>query len=601
MSNPTPQITNHRLIEFIKTYWVWRRLWLTTTVLFAAAGLVYVLVIKEDLWTASQGLIIRDEATGAVNRLGRFSSQTEMKAAQETILEMARNSQVLREALLEVGPWRRMFDFGASAKPWPSQRDLADLAEEAIAVHPPKGAEFGTTEVIYLDIHQPTPERAVALNRAVCRALDNRMRQVRVARAEGIINEIESAHAIASQQLRTATDQLLVIERDAGADLSDLRGLSEAHGAVSTSRQMLDAIKAELRQVENEHIHLMTDLNLLKETQTDPERLLSAPASILTAHPGLKKLREGLADAQLQTSQLRGRFTVSHPLVVVAASAEEEIRRQLQAELALALAATAKDVDNSQARIERLKGQYSQMEERLAGLARMRALHDNLNNEVRARSRDMQETDRQLAEARAARDAAMSSSLLTRIDEPVLGDNPIGPGRATICAGLALAGWFLGLSLVFLLTPMGNDSPTSERWSHALGRRISDRFPWLAEPARSRNSAGRRRSDADQPAVAPSGSTMIGVETQASTLGATAYGSSLAMVNPEPIKTPQRPRRAGDKQASPVPAASPRTVPVVPVVEDSLWLPPAAGTGAPFSGVGGGLSPLGQGFRTPSW
>ena len=616
MSNPTPQITNHRLLEFIKTYWVWRRLWLSTTALFAMLGLVYVLWLKEDLWTASQGLIIRDEATGAVNRLGRFASQTEMKAAQETILEMARNTQVLREALLEVGPVRRMFDFGSfdlgnEVRPWPSQRELADLAEKSIAVHPPKGAEFGTTEVIYLDIHQTTPTRAVALNRAVCRALDSRMRQVRVARAEGIINEIESAHAIASEQLQTATAQLQAIEREAGADLSDLRGLSEAHGAVSTSRQMLDTIKAELRQIENEHVNLVTNLNLLKETQTDPERLLSAPASILTAHPGLKKLREGLADAQLQTSQLRGRFTVSHPLVVVAVTAEEEIRAQLQAELAVALAAATKDVENSQARIQTLKLQLSQREERFAGLARMRALHDNLNNEVRARSRDLQETERQLAEARAARDAAMSSSLLTRLDEPVLGDHPIGPGRATICVGLSLAGWFLGLSLVFLLTPLGSDAPPGQRWNDSLGRRISDRFPWLAEPASGRSKTGRRRSDTDQRAGETALATVVGVNS----LPAEA-GTSSAMVNPGPVSLPQRPRRtsdrassdqlsreqlSSDRAASGQAATRPFAMPVVPIVEDSLWLPPADNPFMAPSGNAGVIPPITPNFRTPSW
>jgi hypothetical protein len=104
VDNLAPQITNNKIIEVVKTYWAWRRLWLATTVVFGGLGLAYVLFLKTDMWTASQGLIVRDEANGAVMRLGRFQSQTEMKAAQETILEMARNSQVLREALLEVGP-----------------------------------------------------------------------------------------------------------------------------------------------------------------------------------------------------------------------------------------------------------------------------------------------------------------------------------------------------------------------------------------------------------------------------------------------------------------------------------------------------------------
>lgn len=493
MKSPAPPITNTKLVEIIRTYWAWRRLWMATTVVFAGIGLVYVLFLKKDVWTASQGLIVRDEANGAVMRLGRFQSQTEMKAAQETILEMARNTQVLRDALLEVGPATNWFGSRAISEKWPSQIEVTELANEAITVRAPKGAEFGTTEVIYLDIKQHSPQRAVRLNNAVCQALDSRLRQVRMARADGVIGELERASSMAAVGLKGATEELQKIEREAGSDLSDLRGLSEANGNGGNSRQIFEAVKAELRQLENQHAQLLTDFNLLTDTQTNPDRLLNAPASILNAHPGLKKLREGLADAQLLSSQLRGRFTNGHPLVYVATSSEKEIKAQLHAELALALSTAEKDVSNSQTRIDKLKNQQLQMEERLVRLARMRADYDNLNNEVRARTQILQDAERQLAEARAARDAANSTSLLTRLDEAVLGERPVGPGRSTILAGLTLSGLMLGFGIVFLLTPLDNDAPESERWNEALGRRISDRFPWLADA--DSNSPKRRKSD----------------------------------------------------------------------------------------------------------
>ncbi len=497
VNQPNPQITNTKIVTLAKTYWAWRRLWFVSTMAFMAFGLVYILFLKQDMWTAAQGLMVRDEANGAVMRLGRFQSQTEMKAAQETILEMARNPQVLREALLEIGPEKKLFSFGTASKDWPTQTDLADLADEAVGVRAPKGAEFGTTEVIYLDIKQASKDRALALNRAVCKALDNRLKLVRVARADGVIAEIIRASDLASDELRRATEALQLVEREAGADLSDLRGLSEATGNGSTSRQQLDAVKTELRQIENVHSELLTDYNLLRETQDSPERLLSAPASILSAHPGLRKLREGLADAQLATSQLRGRFTGAHPLVYVATTSEREIKSQLHAELSVALATTEKNVANSQARIDNLKLQQTQLEERLTRLARIRADYENLTNEARSRTKILQDIERQLAEAQASRDAALSTSLLTRLDEPVLGERPIGPGRTTILAGMTLAGLFFGLGIVFLLTPLDSENPNTNRWNEALGRRLSDRFPWLAD-TQGNNGQRRRRSDYDR-------------------------------------------------------------------------------------------------------
>lgn len=567
MNHPTPPITNTKFVELVRTYWAWRRLWMATTFGFAALGLAYVLLLKDDVWTASQGLIVRDEANGAVMRLGRFQSQTEMKAAQETILEMARNTQVLREALMEVGPetrwlgpnWLRLDWLGLGGVPedWPSQHDVTELANHAIGVRAPQGAEFGTTEVIYLDVKQGSRTRALELNRAVCKALDSRLRLVRIARADGVIDELSRASTLAGEELRRATEQLQVIERAAGPDLADLRGLSEANGNASTSRQMLDAVKTELRQLESQHAQLLTDRNLLKHTQDDPAQLLSAPASILTAHPGLKKLREGLADAQLASSQLRGRFTSTHPLVSVAVSSEKEIKGQLQGELALALATTEKDVENSQARIDSLKRQQRQLEDRLERLARIRAEHDNLNNEVRARTRIHQEAETQLAEARATRDAALSSSLLTRLDEPVLGERPAGPGRTTIVLGMTLSGLFFGLGIVFLLTPLDGQVADSDRWNERLGRRISDRFPWLADADASSNAPRRRRSDyvrrqSDQlAAVPPAPSELAAMAPGAARPAATQATSS---VSSSPSLAPAA------AAPSPLPAATQATV-----------------------------------------
>ena len=167
----------------------------------------------------------------------------------------------------------------------------------------------------------------------------------------------------------------------------------------------------------------------------------------------------------------------------------------MQSELALALATTEKDVENSQARIDNLKRQQQQFEERLERLARIRAEHDYLNNEVRSRTRIHQEAEKQLAEARASRDAALSSSLLTRLDEPVLGERPAGPGRSTIVVGTTLAGLFFGLGIVFLLTPLDGEVAQSDRWNERLGRRISDRFPWLADADANASAPRRRRSD----------------------------------------------------------------------------------------------------------
>ncbi len=87
---------------------------------------------------------------------------------------------------------------------------------------------------------------------------------------------------MATEELKKASEQLQIVEREAGADLADLRGLSEANGRGSAARSQLENVKTELRQVETLHASLQSELALLKDTQSDPHLILSAPASILS-------------------------------------------------------------------------------------------------------------------------------------------------------------------------------------------------------------------------------------------------------------------------------------------------------------------------------
>lgn len=449
-----PNVTNRQLLDVIKTYWAWRTLWISSTVCFALLGLVYVLFFKADVWVASQGLIVRDEANGAVMRLGRFQSQTEMKTAQETILEMARNSQVLSMALHKTGRPPSLLQMLEAGAP-PTSAEVDELAK-CIEVRAPRGAELGTTEVIYLDVKQPSRTRAVELNTAVCNALEDQLQTVRKARADGVISELTTATHAAEKSLAEATERLQVIESEAGADLADLRGLTDTNTGGNTNRQVLDTIKSEQRQVELQRHQLEIDLNLAKQSFEDPDALLLTPSRLITNLAGLRKLREGLADASITTAGLKGRFTEVNPIVIAAVETENRIRAQLRQEIGLAIETLTKDLEVTDQQLLKLQSQQSQLEKRLEKLAEIRAQYSNVASDVRSRNQHLQDIQRELAQATASRDAAITSSLLTRLDEPLLGERPIGPGRSLILAGATASGLFFGLGIVFLLTPLTN-------------------------------------------------------------------------------------------------------------------------------------------------
>lgn len=467
-------ISNPVVRSLIRGTVVWAPLWVSTTVLFGAMGLVYAFFLKHDTYLASQALLVRDEATGAVMRLGRFQSQAEMKAAQETILEMAKSQQVVRDALITVGP-PKSFSSWLSWGEFPSKDHVEEIAKSSVSVHAPKGTEFGVTEVIYMDVKANARDEALAMSKALTDALESRLQQVRKARADGVLAELIYARDSAKRELAVSTNLLHEIESEAGSDLSDLRGMTDSIAGAATSRAELDQAKNDLRQAEINKQSLLADRDMLVRATQDPTSFIVAPGTILNSQPGLKRLREGLVDAQLSGSQLTGKFTENHPSVVASQSAQSSIVKRFTEELKASITGVESDISLVDGRIQRLEAQKKSAQVRLAKLADSRAPYANLLSEVKSKVGTLESSERELAEVQAARDSSVSTSLLTRLDSPMVSDRPIGPGRLTITGLCMIAGCVFGLGIVFAVTPI-DASPIFGRRSvdRERGRRDAD-------------------------------------------------------------------------------------------------------------------------------
>jgi glucosamine-6-phosphate deaminase len=129
-----------------------------------------------------------------------------------------------------------------------------------------------------------------------------------------------------------ASDRVHAIEQQLGDDLADLRGLTEVISA-NGSRLGTEQLQLEMRQAEAERERLAQELAQLEQASADPERFLTAPGGLLNNHPGLRKLREGLVEAQLEAVRLQGRYTDQHPKLRAAKVAVELIVSQLNSEL----------------------------------------------------------------------------------------------------------------------------------------------------------------------------------------------------------------------------------------------------------------------------
>ncbi len=449
------------------------RLWTVPTAAGLLFGVVYALMQSPE-WSATQAMVVRDEITTGSDAKGRFESIEAMKNAQETILELAHKRNVVRAALEEAGPpssWR-MF--------WPTDSDV-ERVRGSISITPPNGNEFGHTEVINLNVNGPSPERAVVLTTAVGNQLEARMKQFRVDKAGSLIAELERTLQVSKAELNAATERLEKVEGNVGSDLGELRILNDVGAGESNLRQTLTQLRNELRAAKVKFQTTLGQRQLVHAAMQNPDTLIATPNHLLEKQAALRRLKEGIIDAQLRKAELVGKMNEQHPAVLAAVRAEEEVRRNLHGELKVVLRGLEAEAMLQQQEVNTLTGQLENIQKRLDALARLRARYGNLVAEVEQHSRVVETIQKDLSKARASQAAARASSLLTRLDAPEASDSPVGPGRTMIVAGCTMGGLALGLGMVFLAAPL----------KRLRGRRKSDLVPGAADASR----VGRRAAD----------------------------------------------------------------------------------------------------------
>ena len=117
------------------------RAWLIPAVAVGMLGSAYALV-RPSVWIATQDMIVREEIVGELSSRGRFDNTDERKAAQETILQVARNRKVVINSLHDVMP-----EEIRSSQEFPKE-SLIRRWQDAINVRAAKGSEFGDSDMI---------------------------------------------------------------------------------------------------------------------------------------------------------------------------------------------------------------------------------------------------------------------------------------------------------------------------------------------------------------------------------------------------------------------------------------------------------------------
>ena len=459
-------------------------------ILFGVGGLG-VALLSSDTWSARQPLVLRDEATGAVDRLGRFSSQTELKAAQETILEMAQNPEVVAAALRQIGP-----PDGDHDPSYPTSRLVDETASEYVNIMAPQGSEFGNSEMVYLQVKAGSPARADQFCSVLLDNLTAHLREVRRIRADSVIVELTHARDLARQKLDSALARMKQVEVQVGSDLGELRNLNDAISGDGANRRTMQETYRKLQDAELETKRLESLYEVLLAGSKDARHLLISGDELLSSQPSLQRLKDGMIDAQIESSRLASIYTTNHPRRRAAITTEREIAERMVLEARAALSAMQPTLKLNRERVERLREQHESLIAKLNKLAGVRTSYAKLDAEVRALTDQLGQAEAALSEAQASRSAALSTNLLTELGPPQVGENPEGLSGSMTTFGSIIAGLVFGLGTVFLVAP-GPTGPTYGRRlnDYLTGRRSTDpgNTPVSGGPIGPPTSGERRR------------------------------------------------------------------------------------------------------------
>ncbi len=421
--------------------------WVVPAVLVTTLAVAYAFFGPQK-WSATQALIVRSDAVADVANPGEFRHDDTMKVTQETIMEVLKSQSVVSAALKEVGPPAEY----AQPEAWPTMDDVNELRAD-IKLSAPNGAEFGQTEVFYLKVKSPSPERSVELTVALTDAVKERFRQLRDDRAQSLSAELEQRVAIAQEDVAKATTKLAKLEQSVGSDLGELRSLHGSPSSHSELRQRIVELEKELRIAESDLQTNTELLKLLRSSEGDAGRLLATPNRLLQSQPALRRLKEGLIDAQLQTSNLTGQMTTEHPKVKAAIRAEKEISDNMHKELAVAIRGVELDLRLTEDRLESLQEELSNTSKRLNHIASLRAEYTNLVAEVEHFQVVLANSTRDLSMVRASHATAENTSLISTVDAPEVSTKPLGPQKAIVILVGMVGGLAIGLGVLFLTVP----------------------------------------------------------------------------------------------------------------------------------------------------
>ena len=477
MNNTSTNSSKQRVDHVLAMLYRYRAVWIAPAVLGMLLSAFYVIFLRAETWSAKQSLIVRDDLLGQSFKPGRFDSLDSMKSAQETILEIARKPQVIRNALEQLGPKSKGM-FGLGARGWPSEEVIEDV-QGAISFSAPNGAEFGKTEVIVLTTKSSTRERSRQFIELLLNEIIAKVDDVRTLRLQSMETELNQVHQAALVAMNESQAKLEEMDRELGTDFGALSSLNDSMSSDNTIKLDMSQIHVEKRDTESS---LETQRSLLRElvaARENPEQILSISGDLVKYQPALDGLKKELIKTQRDLAKMEGQYTPLHARVAHAKNEINAMKQQLYLELDASIVGMENQVSTTQQRLDRLRLELSGLDVRLLSLGAKRAGGLTQLTELKNRTKIANSAESDLAEIRGLAQSK-NAALLTRVDEPQVSTRPDGLGKKAMILAATLGGLLLGLGVVLMIAPpmpSANGASTGGAASNDGTESLGQEFP----------------------------------------------------------------------------------------------------------------------------
>jgi uncharacterized protein involved in exopolysaccharide biosynthesis len=470
----------------------------------AFLALVYVFLFQSQSWTSRQRLMVRDDLLGQAFKPGQFSSFDTMKSRQETILDVARNPEVIRSALQALGPASQ--SWFSSGEGYPDNSTIEQM-QGLINLSAPNGAEFGTTEVVVLSVKAPTEQRSADLILRLLTEVEKKVEMVRVSQLQSMEAELIAARDSARNSLQESIDQLREMEATLGPDSVAMATMTSTMPGDNSIKAELLQILAEKRGFETQLESLKTSQVTLAESQSNPLLVVSSAASFFRDQMKLGELAKSFVEIQKAYAVAAGKYQPSHPTVQDAVEQMNMLKNEIANEFAVLNVSLDSRIQELEHQIARLDDQIDKNHQRLMKLSDKRGEHLAINSEIAKRNEILNQFETNLKNVQSYQQGAGNNVWITRMGDPQVASRPDGLGKRTTVMAGGFLGLLFGFGLVVLLAPPHFQNPTDLRAesvaqisTHGLAATSVDRPGFRSAPAatQSRSSGSSPETDSNR-------------------------------------------------------------------------------------------------------